>query len=213
MAHMIDDIEVSLDKKSREFMRVLRQHSDNKFDPVSEWIYCKYTPAQEAQGERDGKRCICTTPIMNLHYIRNSISGMVIEIGCECIKRWSLGPKCEGGCARSLGSLEKRKKGDNWLCRSCNAKKKKEEEEKERARLTRENNEAREKWEQEQIKNREQAMKITSAGNQLFRGSGKWYNEPFWKVAKDPLIVAKIMAKVIAHPDYWAFRDYLEMVG
>ena len=117
---MNDNIEVTLDKKAQEFMRVLRQHSSDKNDPVSEWVYCRNLIGGEFHGEADGKRCICTTPIFNLHYIRNRISGMTIEIGCECVKRWSLGPKCEGGCGRSLGSLAKRKRENSWLCRTCN---------------------------------------------------------------------------------------------
>ena len=97
IAYMTDNNELPLDTKAQEFLRVLRLYSNDKDDPVSEWAYHKvFMESQEYKGEKDGKKCICTTPIFNLHYIQNRISGKVLEIGCECVKRWELGPKCEG---------------------------------------------------------------------------------------------------------------------
>ena len=116
--------------KSLKFLSVLRTYSSDKNDPISEWEYHKrpYMTSNEYQGEADGKRCICTTPITNLHEIKNRISGKILEIGCECVKRWELNPYCHGKCGRSLGNLEARRKANNWLCRSCKAAKEKREE-------------------------------------------------------------------------------------
>lgn len=182
--------------KSLKFLSVLRTYSSDKNDPISEWEYHKrpYMTSNEYQGEADGKRCICTTPITNLHEIKNRISGKILEIGCECVKRWELNPYCHGKCGRSLGNLEARRKANNWLCRSCKAaKEKREEVEKVMSEI-------------EQKKNDEETERM---GHFLFFGFGKYYKKRFSEVVEDKEIVERLLNNPIDNDDYRTFIEYI----
>jgi hypothetical protein len=111
---------LSAKEKHIEFDRVLKLKSQNKDDPISEWVYLKHIPVIEVNHE-DQKtiRCICTTKIQNIHYIQNRLTGETLEIGCECVKRWDqLKPTCDV-CSATLGALERRRKENDWLCSNC----------------------------------------------------------------------------------------------
>lgn len=115
-------MELSPKQKHIEFDRVLRSKSINQDDPISEWRYLKILPIGIEVHPGDAVatfKCICTQPIHNLHYIENKISGLILHIGCECIKRWSaLKPTCNH-CNITLGALSRRRKENDWLCASC----------------------------------------------------------------------------------------------
>ena len=116
-------MEVQQAEKSPRFYGVLRKHSQNQFDPVSEWEY-----KADAAGNGEG-RCICSTPIFHEYVIQNKLTGEQLTIGSECIARWfhsSL--RCEK-CNGALGNVNNRIKKDNYICAKCNRdiKKKKKE--------------------------------------------------------------------------------------
>jgi len=111
-------MELSPKDKHLEFDRVLKSKSINQDDPISEWCYLKTDYGIEVHRD-DGYKCICSQTIYNLHYIKNKVTGTVLHIGCECIKRWStLKPTCNG-CNITLGALERRRKQNDWLCSNC----------------------------------------------------------------------------------------------
>lgn len=203
--------ELTLDKKAQEFMRVLRLHSSDQNDPVSEWIYLKDFSGVKMRGEADGHRCICTTPIFDLHYIRNKITKKELEIGCECIKRWDLGPRCSECKFTVLGSIAKRKKENNWLCRSCNTIKKESDKQEFLEQLLNQSK-AERKERGEKLAKAIEDHKLAAReaiGNEIFYGFGPWYGKKFLEVATDAYVVEKILEKEISHPDYWAFRYYI----
>jgi hypothetical protein len=202
--------ELSLSSKAQEFMRVLRLHSSDQNDPVSEWDYVQHAVVEMA-GEADGYRCICTTPIFLLHYIRNRISGKQLRIGCECIKRWDLGPRCSKCKLVVLGSIAKRKKENNWLCRSCNAIKKEIDKQELLEQLI-EQGKAERRARDEKLAKAIEDHKLAAReaiGNEIFYGFGPWYGKKFSEVAMDSYVVEKILEREIPHPDYWAFRYYI----
>lgn len=183
-------IELPLEDKAQRFMSVLKQHSANKQDPISEWAYVYAEP----NDVNEQKYCICTTKISNLHVIRNKISGHVLEVGSECIKKWELAPVC-AGCNGAIGSLVKRRKTNDWYCRKC--KKAKELE--------------------ASVKQIEKELLLKRLGKQLFfgyfRGTGTspWYGKRFDVVVKDPRLVKMTLEREVDHADYWNFREYLTL--
>jgi hypothetical protein len=101
---------------AREFMRVLREHSYNKDDPISEWTLNDNPQISE------GSRCICKMVIREVWTIYNSKTNQVLEIGCDCAKRWLEPSMTCKDCGRVLGQVMKRKKQKNFYCGSCNRK-------------------------------------------------------------------------------------------
>ena len=181
-------IELPLEDKAQRFMSVLKDHSTNKQDSISEWQYVYEEPNHTDQQ----KYCICTTKITNLHVIRNKISGLTLEIGSECIKKWELAPVC-AGCDGAIGSLVKRRKTNDWYCRKC--KKTNDME--------------------ARVKQIEKELLLKRLGKQVFFGyfpntrTSPWYGKRFEDVVKDPRLVKLTLEKEVEHPDYWNFREYL----
>lgn len=181
-------IELPLEDKAQRFMSILKDHSTNKQDPISEWAYVYEEPNHTDQQ----KYCICTTKITNLHVIRNKISGYVLEVGSECIKKWELAPVC-AGCDGAIGSLVKRRKTNDWYCRKC--KKANDME--------------------ARVKQIEKELLLKRLGKQVFFGyfsntrTSPWYGKRFEDVVKDPRLVKLTLEKEVEHPDYWSFREYL----
>ena len=101
---------------AREFMRVLKEHSYNKEDPISEWVL------NDNPQLTDGSRCICKMVIKEVWTIYNSKTNQVLEIGCDCAKRWLEPSMTCKECGRVLGQVMKRKKQKNFYCGSCNRK-------------------------------------------------------------------------------------------
>ena len=181
-------IELPLEDKAQRFMSVLKDHSTNKQDSISEWQYVYEEPNHTNQQ----KYCICTTKITNLHVIRNKISGYVLEVGSECIKKWELAPVC-AGCDGAIGSLVKRRKTNDWYCRKC--KKTNDME--------------------ARVKQIEKELLLKRLGKQVFFGyfpntrTSPWYGKRFEDIVKDPRLVKLTLEKEVEHPDYWNFREYL----
>ena len=99
---------------AREFMRKLRQYSNDKENPIPEWELQSYV--QEAAGEC---WCICSKEIKNLYHIKSKLSGHLLTIGCDCAKRWiDCDLNCFGCDAPLKSSMTRRRKGDFW-CRRC----------------------------------------------------------------------------------------------
>lgn len=183
-------IELPLEDKVKRFMSVLKHHSTNKQDPISEWQYVY----DEPNHTNLQKYCICTTKITNLHVIRNKISGHTLEVGSECIKKWDLAPVCVS-CGGAIGSLVKRRKTNDWYCRKC--KKANDME--------------------ARVKQIEKELLLKRLGKQLFFGyfpntrTSPWYGKRFDEVVKDPRLVRLTLEKEVEHPDYWNFREYLTL--
>jgi ribosomal protein L37AE/L43A len=186
----IDAIELPLEEKVRRFFQVLREQSANKQDPISEWGYVYEEPNES--GEQ--KYCICSTKIINLHVIQNKVSGVQLEIGSECIKKWKMAPVCKS-CNGAIGSLTKRRKTNDWFCRKCKKAKEKET----------------------LAKQIEKQMLLERLGKQLFYGYYKasktspWYGKRFREVVDDPLLIKLTLQREEDHADYWAFREFLEL--
>jgi len=183
-------IELPLVERVGRFFEVLRDNSTNKQDPISEWEYLYDEPNKG----NTQKFCICSTKISNLHVIKNKLSGQIFEIGSECIKKWDLAPVCKS-CGSAIGSLTKRRKLNDWLCRKC--KKDKERE--------------------ATIKQIEKEMLLKKLGRQIFYGyftpsdPGPWYGKRFDEVVKDNRLVRITLKTEIQHDDYWSFREFLDL--
>ncbi len=102
---------------ARMFLKILREHSQNKQDPISEWILENTISFKE-----DGGFCICSKDIKRIFTIQNKITHQSLEIGGDCAMRW-LEPKLNCvKCKIPLGNILKRKTEGNFLCRSCRIK-------------------------------------------------------------------------------------------
>jgi hypothetical protein len=101
-----------------QFLTELKKYSDNKDDPISDWEFGH--EVRELSKDDDVFLCICSTRIHKLYKIHKiNDNSMFLEIGCECIKRW-LHPSitCDE-CSCVLGSVVKRMKTKDYLCRKC----------------------------------------------------------------------------------------------
>jgi len=100
-----------------QFLKALREHSQNKQDPISEWILLESVSWME-----DGGKCICTKEIKNIFKIQNKITKEVLEIGGDCAGRW-LNPSLNCfKCDCVLGNVIQRRKDGFYLCLSCKRK-------------------------------------------------------------------------------------------
>ena len=104
------------DYYAKKFLEVLREHSQNKQDPVSEWeLTDDVTPEASSN-------CICTKDIKVLYYIKNILSGEILIIGSDCAERWlSPGLECKW-CMCSLGNVMQRRREKKFYCRACSSK-------------------------------------------------------------------------------------------
>jgi len=101
-----------------QFLVELAKYSDNKDDPISDWEFGH--EVRELTKDDDAFYCICSTRIQKLYKIyKISDNRVSLEIGCECIKKW-LNPSitCDE-CSCVLGSVVKRMKTKDYLCRKC----------------------------------------------------------------------------------------------
>ena len=165
------------------FLEVLKQYSDNKNDPIPEWHLQGFVPT-------GGKtHCICETPIILNYKIIHKRTLVELIIGSECVKRW-LNPRLECEvCKCPLGCIMKRYQLFDFKCRKCKTEERKkqekllrEAEEMERARLYTE-------FREKHLKEEQRRM----VGEQLFRGYGKHFLEPFRIVADDIPFVTKLL--------------------
>jgi hypothetical protein len=107
-------MELNQEDKAPRFYNTLRQHSQNQYDPISEW---KYIP--DVAGNGEGK-CICSTPIYHEFVIQNKFTGHVLTIGSECIQRWFHSALTCERCSAALGNISNRIRNKNFLCACCN---------------------------------------------------------------------------------------------
>ena len=186
----VDVIELALEEKVQKFYEVLKGYTDDQDDPISEWEYL----TDKIQSTDEKKFCICTTPIKNIHLIRNKKSGLVLEIGSECAKRWDLAPLCES-CKKPLGAITRRRKENDWVCKACKAARKKEA----------------------LLKAETRQRLLRQMGGQVFRGYYKetktspWYGRRFDEVVMIERLQRLTLKQEIDHPDYRAFRTYLDL--
>jgi hypothetical protein len=186
----IDVVELPLDEKVQKFYEVLKSFTDDQDDPISEWEYL----TDKIQSTDEKKSCICSTPIKNIHLIRNKKTRLVLEIGSECAKKWDLAPLCEC-CNKPLGAVTRRRKENDWLCKACKASKKKEAAVKEEARQ----------------------RLLKRMGSSLFMGYFKetktspWYGRRFDEVVMIERLQTLTLKQEIDHPDYRKFREYLDL--
>ena len=184
------NVELPQDEKVQKFYEVLKGHTEDQADPISEWEYL----TDQVQQVCVKKSCICSTPIKNIHLIRNKKSGLILEIGSECAKKWDLAPLCES-CKNPLGALTRRRKENDWICKACKAARKKEALLKAEARQ----------------------RLLKQMGSYLFMGYFKetrtspWYGRRFDEVVKVKELQRLTLKQEIDHPDYRAFRDYLDL--
>lgn len=107
-------MEPSSEYYARMFMQRLREHSQNKQDPVSEWKL-----EDSVSWMENGGLCICTKEIKNIYTIQNKVTKERLEIGGDCAQRW-LDPSllCDK-CEIPLGNVIQRRKQQRFLCRKC----------------------------------------------------------------------------------------------
>jgi hypothetical protein len=107
-------MEVSSEYYARMFMQILREHSQNKQDPVSEWKLLDSVSYMQ-----DGGFCICTKDIKNIFVIQNNVTQELLNIGGDCAKRW-LDPSMQcHKCNIPLGNVLERRKQQKFLCKTC----------------------------------------------------------------------------------------------
>jgi len=187
---LVDVIELPLEEKVQRFYHALKEHTDDKDDPISEWQYLTDTVKES----HERKYCICTTPIKNIHLIQNKKTGLILEIGSECAKKWELAPLCEC-CNKPLGAITRRRKQNDWLCKTCKTVKK---------------NEAILKAEARQRLLR-QMGRLEFRGYFKDTGTSPWYGRRFEEVVMIEKLQQLTLKHEIDHPDYRAFREYLDL--
>lgn len=184
------------------FLEVLKYYSDNKEDPIPEWHLQGFVPNGGAT------ECICETPIVLNYKIIHKRTLQELIIGSECVKRW-MNPRLECEvCKSPLGCIMKRYQFFDFKCRACKtAERKKQErllqeaEEQERCRLMAQF--------QEKLRKDEARRK---AGEQLFRGYGKYFLKPFRLVAEDIPYATKLLnlpKEKVYEENLIAFLSYL----
>lgn len=107
------EAELPVQYRSERFFEVLRNHSRDKEDPVSEWDFVEVL-------DNDGAtNCICTAQIRYLYKIENRCTKDTLIVGSECIKRWLHGLLRCHRCNCRLGNIVKRLRDENFHCREC----------------------------------------------------------------------------------------------
>jgi hypothetical protein len=119
---------------------------------------------------------------------------MILEIGSECAKKWDLAPLCEC-CNKPLGAITRRRKQNDWLCKTCKTVKK---------------NEAILKAEARQRLLR-QMGRLEFRGYFKDTGTSPWYGRRFEEVVMIEKLQQLTLKHEIDHPDYRAFREYLDL--
>jgi hypothetical protein len=124
---MTDDL---LAFRAKTFFQVLRDHSQDKEDPISEWEFAEVV-------DGDGHMtCICTTPIRYLYKIRNRVTHDTLIVGSECIKRWMGGLlRCQR-CDCRLGNIRARLRKKQFHCRICRQILQREESQRKNSKLS-----------------------------------------------------------------------------
>jgi ribosomal protein L37AE/L43A len=181
IASDMDSGELELQYRRERFMTILKAHSNDKEDPVSEWRIINFPSKDQLKSainyiewldlkQRNPQRCICSTQIDNRSVIINSMNGKLLIVGAVCLKRWlDLKAICDG-CGCTLGNFVKRQADNDWLCRVCKAEEKRramafaaqmEERKKQREReqLNDRIAEARRIWAEEEAKERAQIIR------------------------------------------------------
>lgn len=97
-----------------QFLERLKEHSQNKEDPISEWIL-------HDNVEERTSNCLCGKEIHVIYFIENKLSHEIIGVGSECVKKW-LNPYlvCKS-CYCPLGNALQRRREKKFYCRQCRA--------------------------------------------------------------------------------------------
>lgn len=119
---MVD--ELSQELKSERFRDELTKYSVCKSDEWIDWDkkIDEWKEIHETGIIRLVEKCICTTPIKNIFYIRNIHNGNVLTIGCECIKRFQfkrLPLYCRSCPRQILTNIDKRREEGKLTCKDC----------------------------------------------------------------------------------------------
>ena len=101
-------IEANQEIKNSIFLERLREKSKNKEDPVPEWEECGRFDSGTYTTDVDAERCLCTTAIRYIYWIKNKHTGEEVKIGSTCINRW-WDIHCEN-CQAALGNKNARRK-------------------------------------------------------------------------------------------------------
>lgn len=173
--------DIELQYRRERFMTILKAHSHDKEDPVSEWRIINSPTTDQLKSAvnyvewgnlnlRNPQRCICTTQIDNRSIITNIINSKLLIVGAVCLKRWlDLKAFCDD-CGCALGNFVKRQADNDWLCRICKAEAKRRAEahaahieerarQRERDLLNDRIAEARRVWAEEEAKERAQVIR------------------------------------------------------
>ena len=122
--------ELHLQHRRERFMTILKAHSEDKKDPVSEWSIVQHRTFNQLKNalnyvewknldSPDPQTCICSTHISNKALITNKINNKLLIIGAVCLQRWlKIKALCDG-CECILGNYVMRQKENDWRCRSC----------------------------------------------------------------------------------------------
>ena len=108
-------MELSPQEHAKEFFKVLREHSVHKDDPIPEWSV--------VDSNHYATHCICKHYIQNIFIIQNKITGKRLDVGSDCIKKWSIefNLRCRN-CRSILGNKEKRLMNNDLICPQCKRK-------------------------------------------------------------------------------------------
>lgn len=101
--------------KPQRFELVLVHYSeDNTFDKALEEWQNVYAGGDDYQGQTF---CICSHPITNLYYIRNSLNDNVLRVGSECIGKVNFSEEVKNKTKALVKSSNY--KGDKRMCQAC----------------------------------------------------------------------------------------------
>jgi hypothetical protein len=106
------------EEHAENFLKALKEYSQDKNDPVSEWTLLDFT------GYDDDGQCICEKEIKVIYYIQNKITTKILEIGSDCAERWLSCKLWCSNCNASLGNVMKRRREMDYLCKLCKKNKK-----------------------------------------------------------------------------------------
>ena len=175
------------------FFEVLREHSDDKHDPIPEWEFKGFI----TRGTKE--KCICGTPIELNYLIEHKRTQKQLIIGSECVKRW-IQPKLEcEECGNPLGRVMERTRKKDFLCRSCKKILANLEAQKQRER---------------EIEAEKERKKIERMGKLRLFWWGKYHERMFSEVAEDIPYVEYLLSipEEKATKSIRAFWEYAELV-
>lgn len=102
---------------AKRFVKVLREKSINKEEPIREW---ELVPS--LKGSTGGKEtsCICGKEIKDTYIIRNKHTNETLIIGCECVKRFDIERRLDcKECGKQMTGVFRRLRDGDMICRLC----------------------------------------------------------------------------------------------